>query len=120
MNDKTQILKIVGSIGLFLTLIYGLFKFKGPDVSQDQIQSTIEVDSTNSVSNQQQDTQEQYDAQIQELNDSIIKLKFRLYDYEQLIQNTNDKTNEKVNTIVNTDAQQLVEFLSNRYKDSIK
>lgn len=120
MNNKTQILKVVGGIGLFLAMIYGLLKYKGPNVEQNPIEVTTTTDTVDSTYEVKIDMQEQYDVQVQELSDSIIKLHFRLHDYEQQIQKKNTKANEKVNTIVSTDAQQLVKFLSDRYKDSIQ
>lgn len=119
MNNKAQILKVVGGVGLLLVMIYGLFKYKGPRVGDDPVLLTP-TNTVDTTTEQKLDVQEQYDVQVQELNDSIIKLQFKLYDYEQQIQNKNTKANEKVNTIVSTDAQQLVKFLSDRYKDSIQ
>ena len=119
MNNKTQILKVVGGISLLIAMLYGLFKYKGPSVEQTPIQVPV-TDTVDSTYETKLDIQEQYDVQVQDLSDSIIRLRFKLHDYEQQIQNKNTKANEKVNTIVSTDAQQLVKFLSDRYKDSIR
>ena len=125
MNNKSQIFKVTAGIGVFLACLYYLYKFKGPDVSQDmEIPRTESIDTT--ISEQDttidvvQDIQESYDVKIQELQDSIITLKFKLYDYESKITDTKNKSDEKVNTIISNDANQLVQFLSNRYKDSIR
>ncbi len=124
MNNKTQIIKVAAGVGIFLTCIYFIYNSKGPDVSQDlEVTKTQSVDTTvttDTTINVEQDMQEVYDVKIQDLQDSIFILKFKLHDYESKITDTKNKSNEKVNTIISNDAEQLVQFLSNRYKDSIR
>lgn len=122
MNNKLQILKVVGGIAVFIAAVVGLFKYKGPDVTQQDynIPSTNTTTETVDSTEQKQDIQEIYDAKVQSLQDSLIMLKFKLYDYENKITDTKNKSDEKVNTIISNDADQLVKFLSDRYKDSIR
>jgi hypothetical protein len=109
-----------GFITIAVVALYWLYKqVTKPDIVIDNntvIENTVVADSLRNVI---QNNQEQTDAQVQALNDSIAMYQFIINENEQTINELKSKTNEKSNNVVYLTGNELYQFLSDRYKDSV-
>jgi len=109
-----------GFITIAVVALYLLYKqVTKPDIVIDNntvIENTVVADSLRNVI---QNNQEQTDAQVQALNDSIAMYQFIINENKQTINELKSKTNEKSNNVVYLTGNELYQFLSDRYKDSV-
>lgn len=71
-----------------------------------------------SITDDQYAVQEFYDQEIESLRDSIILLKSKILENRNTITTLKSKKDEKVNDVANANSDELLKFLTDRYKDS--
>ena len=110
-----------GFVTVAVLLIYWMFKkidftSKSTTVEDKTVQdNTAIVDSLKQVI---KSNEEKYDVTIESLTDSIVQYQFIISRNNKSIQTQNTKTDEKVNNTVTLTANELYQFLADRYKDS--
>lgn len=70
------------------------------------------------ITDDQYAVQEFYDQEIESLRDSIILLKSKILENRNTITTLKSKKDEKVNDVANANSDELLKFLTDRYKDS--
>tara|TARA_R110000868_G_scaffold268036_3_gene527283 strand:+ start:1529 stop:1810 length:282 start_codon:yes stop_codon:yes gene_type:complete len=71
-----------------------------------------------SITDDEYAVQEFYDEEIESLRDSIIMLKSKILESRNTIKTLKSKKDEKVNDVANAGSNELLKFVTDRYKDS--
>lgn len=107
-------------ITIAVMALYWLYKkINQPDIiiNDDTVIENTEI--ADSLRNVIQNNQEKADAQVEALADSIAMYQFIVNENNQIINELKSKTNEKSNNVVKLNSNELYQFLSDRYKDSL-
>jgi hypothetical protein len=103
---------------IVLASLYLFWPFGKPNLNRSDSDATVAidiktVDSLRKIIATYESTQNQYDDKLESLRDSIKNLKFALRNNEIKIK----EQNEKVNNVPKLSTDDIVKFLSDRYKD---
>lgn len=116
--------KLKQYLWVFITIvilgIYWLFKSVSFSTKKENTviqNNTSVVDSLRGVI---KSNEEKYKTELSALNDSIKMYKFLIDRNNQKINQIKTKTDEKVNNSTTLNANELYQFLSDRYRDSIR
>ena len=105
--------------GIVLAVLFMVWPFKKDSTLPADVQKEIQkTDSLRNIIDSRKDTREQIDqriSEIQDLRDSIKKMRVLIKNYESKIK----QYNEKADNVPALSTDDLVEFLTDRYKDSI-
>ena len=106
--------------GIVLAVLFMVWPFnkKNDSLPVDVKKEIRRADSIRVIIDKRKDTREQIDArilEIQNLKDSVNRLRVIIKDYELKIK----QYNEKANNVSKLSANELVKFLTERYKDSV-
>ena len=75
-----------------------------------------QIDSLKGVIQFYEKEQQAYDAQIKNLEDSVVELQYSIRSKENKIAQLKKETNEKANNVVKFNTSDIYKFLSDRYK----
>lgn len=100
---------VVGAIGSILLLF-----MSAPEETQYTDKTTVD-----SLKQELRSMQEAYDLEVESLRDSIVMLKASKSKHLTKIIKLKESTNERITATNNANDTELIELLSDRYKDSL-